>query len=114
MAEQPAPGQVTLLHLLLAIAFFMPVVAAESVLIHSGAGLIQHLLTAPLGIAIGAAIVWADWKLGARVWLRTGPYSHRAQNALGIVLLLGDLLSIFVGVVLGSRIGSLVAQNFTN
>ena len=111
MAEQRQPRQFTLLDLLLAIAFFMPVIAAEIVLIRSGAGLVRHLLTVPLGIAIGAAIVWIDWKLGSRLWLRTDRYSHRTQNAMGIALLLGDLLSIFAGAALGTRVGSMMIQN---
>jgi hypothetical protein len=86
VSKNPEPGQVTLMHLFLGIAFFMPITAATTELKHFGGGTLRYLVAAPLALALGGAIVCLDWKLGKTVWLRCQRYSQPAQNAVAIAL----------------------------
>jgi hypothetical protein len=74
-------GQVTLMHLFLFIAFFMPVV-----------------------------IVSLEWRLGKAVWLRSQRYSEQTQNAVAIALFAGELLWIVVGTFSGDKLAAFVAE----
>jgi hypothetical protein len=109
--KNPESGQVTMMHLLLCIAFFMPVVTAITELKHSGGGTLRYLVAAPSALVLGALIVSLDWKLGKVVWLRWQRYSKQAQNAVAIALLAGELLWIVVGVVSGVKLAAFVAEH---
>jgi len=105
-------GQVTLMHLFLAIVFFMPVAAVTSELERAGSGMLRYLIAVPLALVLGALIVSLDWTIGKAVWLRSQRSSERAQNAVAIGLLAAELLWIIVGTVSGFKLAAFVAKHF--
>ena len=104
-------GQVTLGHLLLAIAFCMPMGMAMAELKHSGGGLPRYLVAAPSALVIGALIVSLDWKLGKAVWLRFQMYPKTVQDRVAIALFALDLLWIVAGAVSGLKLATFVADH---
>lgn len=111
VSKNPEAGQVTLMHLLLGIAFCMPITTAISELKHSGGGVLRYLVAVPSALGLGAVIVSVDWKLGKAAWLRSQRYSTQAQNAVAIALFVGELLWIFVGCVSGFKLAALIAEH---
>jgi hypothetical protein len=103
-------GQVTLMHLLLSIAFFMPLIAACGEIQNTGGGITRYLLAVPLSIMIGVIIVVSDWNMGKMLWMKSQQLSRRIQNATALALLVLEVLWIFVGAVSGSKLGILVAR----
>src|SRR5215468_8046307 len=103
-------GQVTLMHLLLAIAFVMPITGAIAELKHSGSGALCYLIVLPASLAIGALIVWFDWKLGKALWSRCERHSPKVQNAVAMFLFTLELLWIVVGVVSGSMLAAFAGR----
>ncbi|MGA9392748.1 MAG: hypothetical protein WBV69_20130 [Candidatus Sulfotelmatobacter sp.] len=110
--RNPESGQVTLMHLLLGIAFFIPVGAATTLLWHSGGGALRYLVIVPSALALGALIVTLDWKLGKAAWLRCQRCSKHMQNAVAIGLFAAELLWIAVGAVSGFKLATFVAEHF--
>jgi hypothetical protein len=104
-------GQVTLMHLFLFIAFFMPVVAATTALKLSAGGTLRYLVTVPSALVLGALIVSLEWRLGKALWLRSQQYSEQAQNAVAITLFALELLWIVVGTVSGDKLAAFVAEH---
>lgn len=88
------------------ITFFMPAVTAAGELKHSDGGVLRYLITVPPAFALGALIVWVDWKLGKAVWLRYQGYPKQAQNMLGFAWIVLDLFWIMIGAFLGSKLAS--------
>ena len=86
LSKKSESGQVTLGHLLLVIAFFMPICAVMVALKNWGGGLLRYLVAASTTLVLGALIVTLDWKLGKAVWLRSQRYSKKVQNATAIAL----------------------------
>ena len=76
VSKNTGTGQVTLGHLLLAIAFSQPVGIAVIRIAHSGGGVLRHLIVAPVALVLGFLIAALDWKLGKAVWLRCQRYSN--------------------------------------
>ena len=105
-------GQVTLSHLLLAIAFVMPVSGAIAGLKHSGSGALRYVIVLPASFVVGALIVRLDWKLGKALWSRCKQHSPKVQNAVAIFLFTLQLLWIVVGVVSGFALAALAARMF--
>jgi hypothetical protein len=104
-------GQVTLGHLLLAIAFFQPVGVAVIQIQHSGGGILRYLIVAPVALVLGFLIASLDWKLGKAVWLRCQQYSSRAQKRVAIALFCLQLLWIVLGTMLGFKLATFVAAH---
>ena|ERR1700719_2083144 len=111
VSKNPEAGQVTLMHLLLGIAFCMPITAATSELRHSGGGTLRYLVAVPSAIALGAVIVSLDWKLGKTVWSGCQRYSKRAQNAVAVVLFAVEWLWIVAGGLSGFKLAAFVAEH---
>ncbi|HSS99378.1 MAG TPA: hypothetical protein VLK33_20225 [Terriglobales bacterium] len=109
-SKKTHPKQITVMDLILGIAFCMPTVAAVSELKHSGGGISHYLIAIPLGLSLGALIVWVDWKLGKTIWLRYQGYPKRAQDMLAIFWILVDLLWIIIGGFLGIKLAWLMAN----
>jgi len=99
------------MHLLLGIAFCVPVGAAATVLAHSGGGTLRYAITVPSALALGALIVWLDWKLGKVLWLRCQGCSKQVQNVVAIGLFAAGLLWIAVGAVSGFKLATFVAKH---
>jgi hypothetical protein len=109
--KKPESGQVTLMDLFLGIAFCMPITAATTELKRSGGGTLRYLIAVPSALALGAVIVWLDWKLGKTVWLRCQRYSKQAQNAVAVALFAIELLWIVVGGVSGFKLAAFIAEH---
>lgn len=109
--ENTGTGQVTLGHLLLGIAFCMPVSMGVTELKHSGGGILRYLIVAPSALVIGALIVSFDWKLGKAVWLRCQRYSNKAQNRAAMGLFGLQLLWIVLGAISGFKLATFVAAH---
>lgn len=110
-SKNTGTGQVTLGHLLWAIAFFQPVSVAVIQIAHSGGGIRRYLIVMPVGLLLGVLITWLDWKFGKAVWLRCRQYSKRAQNRVAISLFCLQLLWIVLGTILGFKLATLVAAH---
>jgi hypothetical protein len=110
-SKNPESGQVTLMHLFLCIAFFMPVAAATTELKRSGGGRLRYLVAVPSALVLGALIVSLDWRLGKALWLRCQRYSKQAQNAVAIALFAVELLWIVVGSISGFDLAAFVAEH---
>jgi hypothetical protein len=107
--EKPVPQhtqirQVGLLDLLTMIAFVMPIYAAIAEVKRAGGGILAYVVASPLTVAMGALIVWVDWKLGKAVWIRSKGHSEKVKNAVGFALLAFQLFGIFVGLASGIRL----------
>jgi hypothetical protein len=63
-SKNPESRQVTLMHLVLCFAFFMPVAAAMTELKRSGGGTMRYLVAVPSTLVLGALIVLLGWRLG--------------------------------------------------
>ena len=111
VSKNPEPGQVTLMHLFLGIAFCMPITAAVTELKHSGAGTLRYLVAVPSALVLGVVIVWLDWKLGKAMWLGCQRYSKQAQNAVAMALFAVELLWIVVGGLSGFKLAAFVAEH---
>jgi hypothetical protein len=111
VSENTGTGQVTLGHLLLGIAFCMPVSMAVAEIKHSGGGIFRYLIVTPLALVVGVLIVSLDWKLGRAVWLRYQQYSTRAQNRAAMALFTLQLLWIVLGAISGFKLATLVAEH---
>lgn len=79
ISKNTGTGQVTLGHLLLAIAFFQPVGIAVIQIQHYGGGILRYLIVVPVALVLGVLIASLDWKLGKAVWLRCQPYSNERK-----------------------------------
>lgn len=90
-------GQVTLSHLLLFVAFVTPPSEAKAELKCSGSGDMRYVTVLPASIAVGALIVWLDWKLGKALWSRYQRHSPKVQNAAIIFVFALQLLWIAAG-----------------
>ena len=110
-SKNPESGQVTILHLLLGIAFFMPVVAAVSALKRSSGGALRYTVAVPLTLAVGSLIVWLDWKIGKAAWMRSEHYSKFLQNVAALSIVAMDVAWIAVGGVSGSELAKLIAEH---
>jgi len=108
-SENAGTGQVTVGHLLLGIAFCMPLGAAVTEIKHSGGGILRYLIVAPVALVLGVLIVTLDWKLGRALWLRCQRYFNTAQNRAAVALLGLQLLWILVGAISGFRLATFVA-----
>ena len=105
-------GQVTLSHLLLAIAFVMPFSGALAELKHSGSGALRYVIVLPASFVVGALIVRLDWELGKALWSRSKQHSLKMQNAVAIFLFTLQLLWIVVGAASGFALATLAARIF--
>ena len=110
-SKNTGTGQVTLGHLLLAIAFCQPVGVAVIQMEKSGGGIIRYLIVVPVALVLGVLIASLDWKLGKAVWLRCQQYSNRAQKGVGKALFCLQLLWIILGTILGFKLATFVAQH---
>jgi hypothetical protein len=110
ISENPQSGQVTMMHLLLAIAFVMPITGAMAK--HFGSGALCYLIVLPASLAVGALIVWSQWKLGKALWSRCQRYSKKAPSAVALFLFALELLWIVVGVAAGSMLAALAVRIF--
>ena len=104
-------GQVTLMHLLLCIAFCMPIVEATTDLEHSGGGAVRYLIAVPSALVLGALIVCLDWKLVKAVLLRCQRYSKQSQNGVAIALFALQILWIVLGAIAGFKLAAFVAKH---
>ena len=104
-------GQVTLMHLLLGIAFCMPIGMAMPQLKNSGGGLLRYVVAAPATLILGILIVFLEWKLGKAIWLRCQRYSKKAQNVVAFGLFVLQLLWIVVGTISGFKVATFVAEH---
>ncbi len=107
----PESRQVTLMDLFLGIAFCMPTTAALTELKHSGGGTLRYVVAIPSALALGAVIVWLDWKLGKTARLRCQQYSKQAQNVIAMALFAVELLWIGVGGISGFKLAAFVAEH---
>jgi hypothetical protein len=108
---QPAQSpQWTLGHLLMAMAFVMPVIAVIGDLKHAGGGALRYALGAPLGLALGTTIVWLTWKSGKTVWLCFSGRSERARRTLAIGLFGLDICALLFGFIGGRALASLLIK----
>ena len=108
VSKNTGPGQVTLGHLLLAIAFSQPVGLAVIRVAHSGGGALRYLIVVPVALGLGFLIAALDWKLGKAVWLRCRRYSNRTQNRVAIALFCLQLIWIVLGTALGFVLATFV------
>lgn len=111
VSKNTGTGQVTLGHLLLAIAFCQPVGVAVIQMEHSGGGILRYLIVVPVALMVGVLSASLDWKLGKAVWLRCQPYSNRAQKRVAISLFCLQLLRIILGTILGFKLATFVAAH---
>ena len=111
VSKNTGTGQVTLGHLLLAIAFFQPVGIAVIQIAHSGGGVLRYLIVAPVALVLGFLIASLDWKLGKAVWLRCQRCSNRTQNRVAIALFCLQLLWIVLGTILGFKLAAFVTAH---
>lgn len=111
VSKNTESGQVTLGHLLLGIAFCMPIGMAMTELKHNGGGVLRYLAAAPSTLVIGALIVSLDWKLGKAVWLRFQSYSKTVRNAAAVALFALELLWVVAGAVLGFKLATFVTEH---
>jgi hypothetical protein len=100
------------MHLLLAIAFVMPLSGAIAELKHSGGGALRYVIVLPTSLAVGALIVWLDWKLGKALWSRCQRRSPQVQNVVAMFLFILELLWIVVGGVSGFKLAAFTASVF--
>jgi hypothetical protein len=96
-SKNPEAGQVTLMHLFLCIAFFMPVAAATTERKRSGGGTLRCLVPVPSALVLGAVIVSLDWRLGKALWLRCQRYSKQAQMQLPSLYLRWNCSGLLLG-----------------
>ena len=101
-------GQVTLLHLLLAIAFCQPAGVAIIQIHHFGGGIVRYLIVIPIALVLGLLIASFDWKLGTALWLRCQRYSNKTQNKVAIALFCLEMLWIVLGTILGFQLATFV------
>lgn len=111
VSKNTGTGQVTLGHVLLAIAFCQPVGIALTRIYHSGGGIRRYLIVAPIGLVFGVLIASLDWKVGTAVWLGCQRYSNRARNTVAIALFCLQLLWIVLGMILGFKLATFVAAH---
>ena len=104
-------GQVTLGHLLLSIAFFMPVVAVIMEIKRVGGGPVQYALSVPLGLGLGAVIGRLSWIAGRSLWLRSQSYSNKVQNGIAIGVFALDIVWIIVGGIAGTALAHLLIHS---
>jgi hypothetical protein len=103
--------QVTLLHLLMAIAFFMPVEALIIQVHQAGGGAVRYVLGVPLAVGLGALIVRFDWTFGKPLWLWSKRHSPKVQNAIGLALFTLLIVWIAVGAIAGHALASLLIRH---
>ena len=102
-------GQVTLLHLLLAIAFCQPAGVAIIQIHHSVGGIVRYLIVIPIALVLGLLIASFDWKLGKALWLQCQRYSDKTQDKVATAMFFLELLWIVLGTVLGFQLATFVA-----
>ena len=107
---QEVQGGMTIGHLLMAMAFLMPVIFVFGDVKGSGGGALRYALGVPSGLGIGAMIVFQDWHLGKYLWLRTRKFSTRVQNVVGVGGLALDVVWIVVGCFAGSELASMLIR----
>jgi hypothetical protein len=108
--EQQQGPHVSLGHLLMAMAFVIPVATVIGDLKRAGGGLLRYALGAMLGLALGSAIVWITWKVGRFLWLRFSDRSRKADTALAIGLYGLDICSMIAGLMGGGFLASLLTH----
>jgi hypothetical protein len=114
--EKPVPQhtqmrQVGLLDLFTMIVFIMPIYATIAEVKRAGCGILAYVVALPLTVAIGALIVWVDWKLGKAVWIRSKGHSEKIKNAAGFALLAFQMFWIFVGLASGVRLAAFLVNH---
>jgi hypothetical protein len=111
LETKPEAGQMTLIHLFLGIAFFMPTASAITEVKHAGGGVLRYLVVIPFAIVIGVLIVSIDWRLGKAIWLRSCRYSERVQIGVSVALFAFQLPWIFLGEVSGEKLAAFVVNH---
>ena len=104
-------GQVTLGHLLLSIAFFIPVETVIFEIKHVGGRPVQYALGVPLGLGLGAVIGRLSWISGRSLWLRSQRYSQKVQNGIAIGVFALDIVWIIVGGIAGTALAHLLIHS---
>jgi hypothetical protein len=108
--EQQRGGQVTLGHLLMAIAFFMPAAAAFAELKRAHGGIVRYVVGGAAAMALGALIVRLDWASGKQLWLHSQRYSERSQNWFAVGGFGLQIGWIIAGAIVGFRLISFVLK----
>ena len=103
--------QVGLIDLLSLVILIIPVSSAISVVRHSGGGILRYLTSGTMGLLLSFLITWASWKLGKSLFIRAKERSERLRNVIGFALFAFQLFWIFVGLVGGVKVGSLVVDH---
>lgn len=109
VSQNKGTGQVSVGHLLLAVAFCQPAGVAILQIHHSGGGIVRYLIVIPIALVLGLLIASCDWKLGNALWLRCQRYSDKTQNKVATALLCLELLWIVLGTILGLKLATFVA-----
>jgi hypothetical protein len=99
------------MHLLVGVAFFMPVVAASGDLKGLGGGTLRYAVALPSALTLGALIVLFEWKLGKAAWLKSQRYPKKTQDLIGVSIFALQLLCTAIGAVFGTKLATLVAEH---
>lgn len=113
--QHPRPAEMRrfgLVDLFALIAFFIPIFAAISGVNRQGGGSTRYLVTLPLSIGLGVLIVCVEWRIGKVIWWRFEHYSDKVKNAVGVFLFVIQLFWIFVGLMIGTRLGAFIVNQF--
>ena len=105
-------GHVTLGHLLMGIALFMPAAMVVGEVRAVGGGVLRYLLGLPLALVLGGLVVLLQWHSGKFFWQRSQRYCDRAQNIVAIGLFTLDLVWIMLAGICGYRLAHLVIKFF--
>ena len=98
-------------HLLMAIAFFMPLTAAVSKAETLGGGPLSYLLVVPVSICIGILIVAASWVVGKFLWMKSESFSSRGRSAVAAGIFGLDVFWIVIALVSGYELASFIVAH---
>lgn len=119
MSERPVEMQqtqgraLTILNLLLAMIFFVPAEIVFVALRHAHCGVLPYFLGVPVGLVLGAAMVWLTWQSAKFLWLEFSGRSKRTDNFLAIGALVLHIGSLILGFTSGALVGSILTRLFS-
>ena len=107
---QTQHGQVTLAHLLVAVALIMAPAVVVGEVKAAGGGVLRYSLGLTLGLLVGALIVLLEWHSGRFLWHRSQALHDRGQNIVAIGLFALQLVWIVIAILCGSQLAHLVIR----
>jgi hydrogenase-4 membrane subunit HyfE len=109
VAENTGPA-LTLGNLLMVTSFMITVMAVINPIKHAGGGVVRYMLSVPLALALGALIVWLNWKVQKYLFQRAKGATKRTENTIVAIFLLSLPFFIALGGFAGGILASLLMK----